>query len=73
MRFMIGADSQADYANLKTSIQEIFENAIKELAKYFTNTHTITGERILNLPSKDGKLQFPDYEISMKNVVSVCN
>jgi uncharacterized protein YfbU (UPF0304 family) len=47
---MVGADAQSEYANLKTTIQEMFENAIKELAKYFTNTHTITGERILNLP-----------------------
>jgi hypothetical protein len=37
-------------------------------------THNEKGERILNLPvDKQGKVQYPAYEISIKIVREVCN
>lgn len=74
MCFMVSAKSQGDYASLKTEILSKFESAIDELIKYFTMTHNEKGERILNLPvDKQGKVQYPAYEISMKIVREVCN
>lgn len=44
----VNPESQLEYSRLLPRINTMFQNAISELSKYFIETHSLTGERILN-------------------------
>ncbi len=44
----VSPESQLEYSRILPKINTMFLNAISELSKYFIETHSLTGERILN-------------------------
>ena len=44
----VSAESQLEYSRVLSKINNLYQNAISELSKYFVETHSQTGERILN-------------------------
>jgi hypothetical protein len=44
----VNSESQIEYSRLLLRINTMFQNAISELSKYFIETHSLNGERILN-------------------------
>jgi hypothetical protein len=44
----VNSESQIEYSRLLPRINTMFQNAISELSKYFIETHSLNGERILN-------------------------
>jgi hypothetical protein len=44
----VNSESQIEYSRLLFRINTMFQNAISELSKYFIETHSLNGERILN-------------------------
>ena len=63
----VSPESQLEYSRILPKINTMFLNAISELSKYFIETHSQTGERILNgNEQEDQPIKLPEIANSLK-------